>query len=538
MINKVLNFFISLLLAGLLQAGFAAPKIEGKVLQVEGLNTVYVQTAEGKKIVRLMGTRFLPANEVRTRLRFFRAPLSEKKAILATSSQARIFLGRMLKRNDKVTIEEAEGFRDELNLRRFYVYLEDGTMLNLAAIRQGYSNLMTKRFIKKAYRKKFEIALKLAIKKKDGLYRLWQQENKLANRRKKVKLKYAGQRKVTFMTLNTENLFDTKKDPKTRDYTFIPIKYKRYKTHIKYCSRRKWGRKECLNLDWNDKLLNLKMKRLADTVFQLNNGKGPDILFLQEVENYKVLRKWRDEYLKKGKYSIVHIDSNDPRGIDTAILSRFKLAEIPTFHKITLKEGFDTRGILKASFYLPNRDIVSCFAIHFPAQFAPRSTRIQALQVLGRLKRGLPEGYLAVASGDSNISKIEDVKYKLFDKYAKKDFEVSHHVGCKKCKGTSYYEYKKSWSFFDVFLFSREMRHDGDSPWKVRYKSIRMPIDAPHQVTEEGTPLRFKYPKFAGVSDHFPLAMDVYLKGSASDGKAKSSKKKKKKKKKRKKKKR
>ena len=124
MINKVLNFFISLLLAGLLQAGFAAPKIEGKVLQVEGLNTVYVQTAEGKKIVRLMGTRFLPANEVRTRLRFFRAPLSEKKAILATSSQARIFLGRMLKRNDKVTIEEAEGFRDELNLRRFYVYLE------------------------------------------------------------------------------------------------------------------------------------------------------------------------------------------------------------------------------------------------------------------------------------------------------------------------------------------------------------------------------------------------------------------------------
>lgn len=60
-----------------------------------------------------------------------------------------------------------------------------------------------------------------------------------------------------------------------------------------------------------------------------------DVLALQEVENFDVLKRFRNEHLKPLKY--VHgvlIDGNDPRFIDVAVLSRYPLTRVVTHQEL------------------------------------------------------------------------------------------------------------------------------------------------------------------------------------------------------------
>ncbi len=60
-----------------------------------------------------------------------------------------------------------------------------------------------------------------------------------------------------------------------------------------------------------------------------------DVLALQEVENFDVLKRFRSEYLKPMKYTYgVLIDGNDPRFIDVAVLSRYPLTRVVTHQEL------------------------------------------------------------------------------------------------------------------------------------------------------------------------------------------------------------
>ena len=61
-------------------------------------------------------------------------------------------------------------------------------------------------------------------------------------------------KKITVMTFNVENLFDTEDDPKKNDETFLPKAKKSSSEILKKCKKikvRKW-REQCLNCDWNE----------------------------------------------------------------------------------------------------------------------------------------------------------------------------------------------------------------------------------------------------------------------------------------------
>ena len=166
---------------------------------------------------------------------------------------------------------------------------------------------------------------------------------------------------VTIMTFNVENLFDAEDDPGKNDPAYLPLTAKQSAAHKAFCEPievPRW-RSECLELDWNESAVDFKLRQLAEAILQVNDGRGPDIIALQEVENASILTRLSRDYLQAAGYGeVVLIEGRDLRGIDVAFLSRLPLAGEPRLHPFEVT-GFpdragDTRGILEATFTLPD----------------------------------------------------------------------------------------------------------------------------------------------------------------------------------------
>nr|HMN68889.1 hypothetical protein [Bdellovibrionales bacterium] len=214
---------------------------------------------------------------------------------------------------------------------------------------------------------------------------------------------------VTVLTFNVENLFDLEDDPDKNDEAFLPPNLKANAGFENRCRAQNSGRYmyECLEKTWTRNLLDRKMKRLTDVLAQVGDGRGPDILILQEIENEKVLREWRDKHLAKMNYqTLVLLEGPDERGIDTAILSRFPQIDTAKLHFIDFKkdeavvkvaadsgrEIRDSRSILEARLRLPNDQRLAVFAVHFPSQGANTAFRKYAMQTLLDVTAAVPAG--------------------------------------------------------------------------------------------------------------------------------------------------
>lgn len=98
---------------------------------------------------------------------------------------------------------------------------------------------------------------------------------------------------------NLENLFDVANSP----------------------ARPAWLQKELKSelKGWTSAVLARKIERLASVILQLNEGKGPDIFGVCEVENEAVVKKLTDALAPLGRnYVVRHHDAKDQRGIDVA----------------------------------------------------------------------------------------------------------------------------------------------------------------------------------------------------------------------------
>lgn len=326
---------------------------------------------------------------------------------------------------------------------------------------------------------------------------------------------------VSVMTYNVENLFDTQDDEGKEDETYLPLSMKKQGIIRSRCKslRTRYYVDECLNMDWSESMLDKKMHRITDVVMQVNEGRGPDILILQEVENKNVLNIWKQKYLAKAEYGEpIIIEGKDERGIDVAILTRLKEVAPAKLHDIDFTNSFEekskyfkSRGILQAKLGLPDGAVLNVFANHFPSQGNPRPYREKAVARLNELKKGLPSGELAIAGGDFNITSQEDREGGLYSKHLGTEWVISHIVGCHDCKGTEYFHKKREWSFFDALLFNPQFV-DKKSQWQLDPDSIYIPLESKYQVSRHGTPSRFNQgTSKSGVSDHWPIYAEIYL---------------------------
>lgn len=345
--------------------------------------------------------------------------------------------------------------------------------------------------------------------------------------------------KIRVMSFNVENLFDLVDDPQKNDEAFLPASMKTTDQFQNKCRAQNIRYKdksngddalndsyqgfrvdECLGKNYDQKILTRKMRRMTDVVAQINDGKGPDVLILQEVENEFIVKKWRDEYLSKmGYQTLFFIEGPDERGIDVAILSKLPKAAEAKYHlidftKVPAIPADDirpTRGILEGTVKLPNGENLAIFAVHFPSQGASTNHRKAGLLSLIDATAKVALGTYVIVGGDFNITSIEEWKQKYFRDMLAPKFSVSHLVGCKDCPGSTYYSRDQTWSFFDVLLFSPSLS-DSKSAWRLNTESIRLAKDTKWQTEYDGKPAKFRNGLGSvGVSDHWPMYAEIQM---------------------------
>ena len=306
---------------------------------------------------------------------------------------------------------------------------------------------------------------------------------------------------------NVENLYDTDDDPDNDgDDEFLPNNPTTRWTRVRY---------------------ETKLDNLAQVISGMNKGQGPDILGIEEVENEDVLRDLVDKLGKKS-YGIVHADSPDPRGIDTALIfnrAHFSLLETHAY-KVSLKWNHTTRDILHAVLEDRAGKRLHVFVNHWPSRGGgialSEPNRFEAARTLAlatdRLFRREPDARV-ILLGDFNdepsnrsIRDVLDVEpyFSRSDYVATNLYNLSAAKSAKG-QGTFSHSYagETEWRMYDqiivsgALLESADIEPDQDFFW----------IDRPTYMTEEhgrdkGSPM----PTFenqedyqGGYSDHFPV---------------------------------
>lgn len=127
---------------------------------------------------------------------------------------------------------------------------------------------------------------------------------------------------------------------------------------------------------WTQQLLDKKLANQARIINGMNGGKGPDIIGFCEIENKKVVQELLEAISKGGnkrKYDVIHVDSNDQRGIDIAFVYDAKLYSVSkkdVFSAAVMKRTA-TRDLLQVTFTIKKskRQFV-LIGNHWPARSA------------------------------------------------------------------------------------------------------------------------------------------------------------------------
>jgi len=170
------------------------------------------------------------------------------------------------------------------------------------------------------------------------------------------------------------------------------------------------------------------------------------------------------------------------------------------------------RGILEATFELPDGTLLTGYCAHFPAPEHPAAARTAAFAALTGLADGLPPERLRFAAGDFNVTATEERRGHVVDRLQAGGWLAVQRAGCRDCRGTYYYAHDHQWSFLDMILLGTGLAPEpatGRDGWRLRPESVRLANDLPEQSTRAGYPAAFELPAATGVSDHWPLVAEL-----------------------------
>lgn len=341
------------------------------------------------------------------------------------------------------------------------------------------------------------------------------------------------------MSYNVENLFDAKHDvvngKDKKDWTFLP-KNAPGKKEACLGERNKHHRKECLESDWTEAKVNLKISQINDVVTKKQTTL-PDFLGLVEVENSNVISQLAK---KLGYENFEMTESPDERGVDVALMYKKSNAiQKISRNELVVPVDFPTRNILEVEFLIEGKYPLTIFVNHWPSLANPDSWRVKAAEILTArtqeiLKKNPDMSILAI--GDFNT--IDDnsphpFKTVLFRDNLFSDVEQTFmedkHVDEKIKKamppGTYYFSPKDQWNYLDHMFVTKNLM-DGKG---IEVVSKSFEIYAPAFATfdlkkkfydGEGknvkivvVPKRFDpdgtSKETIGFSDHFPILVKL-----------------------------
>jgi len=309
--------------------------------------------------------------------------------------------------------------------------------------------------------------------------------------------------RITIMTWNMENLFDAEDSQKNGDDTFLPLSIKQQLPyHKEKCEKSgafTWIQ-QCLNWDWNEDVIQLKLQRLAEVIKSVDHGEGPDILVVQEVENFAILNRLTVEHLAGMGYTTYLLENDDYRGIDVGVITRLKPIEDPYLKELRSRPGFFMK------FRLNDGSLLNLVGVHLPISPTPVAKRVEMIKTMATFAAQRPNEF-TIAAGDFNFPFSLEREYDILNTHVKPDWVVSH-LYCKSCNGTFYDNYEESWSQLDYILLSKNFLNQ-KTRWTLDPKSVHIHNMLPIQMAYDGAPADFGLPSMSGVSDHWPLVIQL-----------------------------
>ncbi|AFN75803.1 endonuclease/exonuclease/phosphatase family [Melioribacter roseus P3M-2] len=305
---------------------------------------------------------------------------------------------------------------------------------------------------------------------------------------------------------NVENLFDTEDNPLKNDDEFTPEGSKK----------------------WTYEKLEQKLDNLERVINYMNDGCGPDILCLQEVENIWMAKRliYRLTYRD---YVVAYRESPDERGIDVTVIydrNIFSVVNVDTF-SVNLPDGDKTRYIMLLELkHRKSGDVLYLLGNHWPSRSGGREkSEPNRLAAAARLRTVIDS--LANLNANANIIALGDfndepdnqsiVNVLRASKEIEEPGDLLNLSYERFEKGEGTYNFRKDWNMIDQIIVSGALVDGRGLDYvKNSFEIVRPEYMIQKEGDYKGAPLRTfvgnRY--FGGFSDHFPVAAKFYLKQS------------------------
>ena len=305
---------------------------------------------------------------------------------------------------------------------------------------------------------------------------------------------------------NLENFFDTVDDPNKNDEEFLPT-----------------GDKE-----WTKERLDIKENHHAKVIRSMNNGEGPDLLGVCEVEHQSVLDSMISKYLNDKNYKVAYLESPDNRGIDNGLIydsNKFKVLSVigDTVH---LSDDWPTRLILNVNLLMNNDDTLIVYVNHWPSRRGGEEksepNRVSAAETLRKSVdkdfENNPEAKIIIIGDFNDEPGNNSILYTLnanpvfcdslplgeeFNSLSQL-FNVSYKAYN---DGLGTYKYRDDWNLLDQIMVSGDLLKGND----IKYVCNSYEVYKPNtMVTHSGNYKGAPFPTYGGkrylggYSDHYP----------------------------------
>lgn len=281
---------------------------------------------------------------------------------------------------------------------------------------------------------------------------------------------------------------------------------------------------------WTSVVVGKKVAQLAEIINAMNDGRGPDLLGVCEVENGHVLRRLVKRLNRERDYAVVHHDMSDKRGIDVAFIYDAALLEAESqFHHVVLKRNA-TRDIFQVNFKTRSGRTLIGVGNHWPSRSGGEMASRPYRQMAGETLAYWMERIREIQGPDVPVIVMGDFNDEPFDTslttYALAERNSARVASSRSRKaylldlmwplmgrgiGTHYYN---RWGMLDQILVNRALLHESGH-WQLVPDSIQI-VRFP-QLMKNGRPRRFGRPSGTGgsrydeqgYSDHLPVECRV-----------------------------
>lgn len=310
---------------------------------------------------------------------------------------------------------------------------------------------------------------------------------------------------ITVAFYNVENLFDTENDPANPgDDEFTPTG----------------------ELNWTSERYEKKLSMLTRVIEAMD---FPEIIGLAEIENKKVLEDWINEpQMNTHDYRVAHLESNDYRGIDAALLYRataFSILNVEDFIiSFPDNPGYRTRDIFMVEGVLENKDTITVFVNHFPSRRGGQAKSEPKRIYVATQLRQLIENKLnhnnngIIVMGDfndePNNKSIAEVIGAQQEPVTTEE-ELYNPMWQLTEQGQGSYNYKDNWQMLDQIILSGDLL-DEDEGYRYLNNSAKV-FKEEWLLQQEGNYKGYPDRTYAGdtylggYSDHLPVLIELYL---------------------------